>query len=121
MYPSVDIGRRITGEALERILLEAAKELGLKARVKDNFRGEYKLGSVTLEERYEGTEIRLWGRVLPIATITGINKESESDWFAVSTGVVPHLGFGSERQIKAYLSLVSAKLPQQKRIGDTPY
>lgn len=112
MYNDVKIGREIPGEELARILIEAAEEVGLNVTSTDNYRTEYKLGSVSEERVYTNTRIRLKGRILPIAELI-IHKDSKFDWFSIGTGTnttFPHFGFGSKKTIKKYLSAVSERL-----------
>jgi len=113
MYQIIEIGKRIAGDELERILVEAAEEVGLKATSIDEQRTEYGLGPVYKEQVYSGTTIRLRGSVFPIAEVSGIKKGEERDWFSIGTRfntTSPYFGFGSEKQIEEYLRAVSEHL-----------
>jgi len=110
MYRTVEgFGRRIEGEELQRMLVEAAEELGLTARVVDKYQPTYKFesGGVRAREVYERTNIRLRGRFFPVAEITGIKRGESSGWFAIATRfccVPPYFGFGSKKLIDRYLN-----------------
>lgn len=111
MYRTVEIGKRIKGEELEKILIEVAEKIGLKATSVDKHNTKYRLGSVHKEQVYTGTKIRLRGRFLPVAEISGIKKGEERTWFSIMNGLfAPPYGFGSEKQIEKYLSAVSERL-----------
>lgn len=123
MYRTVQIGRRIGGEELERILIEAAEEVGLRAKSVDTHKTVYRLGSVHKEQVYDGTDVRLTWRVLTIAEISGIKKGEERDWFSIGTRThiaPPYFGFGSESQIERYLSAVSQRINQIPPNNPTP-
>ncbi|MBM3233475.1 hypothetical protein FJZ19_00090 [Candidatus Pacearchaeota archaeon] len=111
MYRQVEIGKRISGEALERILLDAAKDIGLNASSEDVYDTQFVLGSVREEKVYKRTKIQLRGRVLPLIEISEIKKKDTRSWFAVSTGVeFPPFGFASQRTVKKYLEAVSKRV-----------
>ncbi len=113
MYRTVQIGRRIGGEELERILIEAAGEVGLRANSVDETTTRYRLGSVHKEEVYDETVVTLTRGVLPFAKIKGIQKGEERGSFGIMNGiyVLPY-GFSTEKQIERYLSAVSQRINQ---------
>lgn len=118
MYRIVEIGKRIKGEELEKILTKAAEEVGLRTNSVDE-------DSVPIykEQVYARTRIRLKGKVLPIAEISGIMKGEKRSWFVIGTRFAttpPYFGFGSEKQIGRYLSAVSKRLACQLQITCCP-
>ena len=46
---SINLGKRINKEKLEKILIESAQDIGIKAKISNHYRTEYKLGSVKKE------------------------------------------------------------------------
>ena len=109
MFRHVNIDKTIAGEELERILKEAAVEIGLRATSVDRQSVRYRLGSMHKEEVYEGTEIRLRGRFFPVIDISGIKRGRGQNCFFVKTGMsaTPY-GFGSEKLVERYLKAVSS-------------
>ena len=114
MKIDVEIGRLIGGEELERILIETAREFGLRVKSINETTTKYGLGSVHKERVYDGTYLRLTWKFLPFVEITGIKKGEERSWFTIRNGsyVFPY-GFGSEKQIERYLSAVSQRIKQE--------
>ncbi|MBI3622892.1 hypothetical protein HY212_02315 [Candidatus Pacearchaeota archaeon] len=104
----VDIGRTVDYETLEKALFEAAKKVGLKARVEDQFDRGYKLGSVQETQRYSNTMVYLRGRFFPAMAIY-ISGKGLADSFSVWNNV-PLNGLASESTVRAYLSAVSEAL-----------
>lgn len=111
MHRNVEIGKNVEGKELEEILMKVAEKIGLKAISIDEKETKYRLGSVRKEEVYTNTIIKLRGRVLPIAEISGIKRGQGRSWFSIKTGLnvttSPYFGFGSEELIEKYLSSVS--------------
>ena len=105
----VGIGRTVTYKDLERALLEAAKELGWKARVQDKFSTEYRLGSVQKVQEYDGTRVFLRGSFLPTMQVI-INSKSPTDRFYVWSGAP--FGVALPFEVRKYLEAVSRHLPQ---------
>ena len=103
----VSIGKTVDYQTLETALVKAAEEMGWKARIKDEFRKRYRLGSVQEVQDYAGTQVFLKGILFPTMRVDVDNK-GPTDSFYVSTGY-PY-GFASERRIKKYLSAVSKNL-----------
>ena len=102
---------QIKGEELERVLLEAAEEVGLKTTSIYEQQTKYSVGPFYSRKGqvYTGTTIRLRGRVLPFAEIHGIKKDEEGSGFSIGNGfntTPPYFGFSSEKQIEKYLSVV---------------
>ncbi len=112
MYRHVEIGKEIEGEKLEKILVEAAEEMGLKAKAIDEHRTEYTFNTRGEEEVYRETKINLKGRFFPFAEITGIDKKCPfcNRGFAIWTFPDYGWGFASKKQIENYLSKVFEKL-----------
>ena len=103
----VSIGKTVDYETLETALVKAAEEMGWKARVKDKFNKNYRLGSVKETQDYDVTEVTLRGRLLTAMTVRVYGK-GPKDNFYIWTGA-PH-GYASERRVQEYLSAVSNNL-----------
>jgi len=115
MYRTVEIGKKISGADLEKILIAAGKEMGLRAKTKDHYRTEYHLGSVQKKTLYYETDIALKRSFLPVIEISGIHRELKRNWFAVRTGLNAYRSFycfGTGRKVEEYLNVVS-KLIQE--------
>ena len=115
MYRIVEIGRNVNGEKLERVLVETAQKMGFRAVSKDDYRTDYRLGSLHEKQTYEETRINLSGRVLPFAEITHVMKDSGNTWFSIQTGINSgflRFSFGSKKRIEDYLSAVSEALAE---------
>ncbi|OIO41258.1 hypothetical protein COU56_02245 [Candidatus Pacearchaeota archaeon CG10_big_fil_rev_8_21_14_0_10_31_9] len=104
---SVNIGRRIKYEDLERALIKAAEQTGLNIRSKENFRKEYQLGSVQELSVYSGTTFYLSGGILPAMEIS-TDKRWPTDSFSLHSGL--GFGFASKRKVRKYLDAVSRHL-----------
>ena len=104
---SVDIGRIVDYETLEKALFNAAEKVGLRARVEDKFEEGYKLGSVQETKAYSHTIVKLSGRFLPAMEIM-IYDKYPTNRFSVWTGL--GWGFASRPTVEAYLSAVSETL-----------
>lgn len=105
-YP-VNLPRPVSGKKLERACIEAAEDLGYKAKTLDEYRTSYSLRSVHRNQDYNETNVRI-GNLMPLLQVRGIKKGREQDRFFIYTGF-PH-GFGSEAKIQKYLSEVSRHL-----------
>ena len=103
----VSIGKTVDYQTLETALVKAAEEMGWKARVQDEFRKNYRLGSVQEVQDYDDTQVFLRGRLFPAMRVTVDSKEP-TDRFYVSTGFM--YGVASEGRVQEYLSAVSRNL-----------
>jgi len=109
MGDRVDIGKQVNYKTLETALIEAAKEVGWKARIKDEFERNYKLGPAQKTQDYSHTMINLRGKVFPAMRIFIPDKNrNSSDSFFVWRGF-PH-GMASEKKVQKYLGAVSERL-----------
>ncbi len=108
MFRVVNLGKLVSGEKLERILVEAAADVGLRAASVDQFKTEYTLGSVHKNLVYGGTEIRLRGRFLPVAQVLNVKRGSTDDKFYMTFGLP--FSFSSEETIEKYLAAVSKRI-----------
>jgi len=109
MFRVVEIGRRIEGEELEKILIESAREVGLNAKGYDRYETDYVLGSVHEKRGYRETEVRIKGRLVPFATLRNIHKGMSENFFIIQTGV-PNFSFASRKRIQRYLEAVSKRV-----------
>nr|MBI4156641.1 hypothetical protein [Candidatus Woesearchaeota archaeon] len=115
MYITKYIGKSLPGEELEKILIKAAEEVGLKATPINRYSTEYG------EQVYLSTTIRLSRKILPFAEISGIKRGRERLWFEVKTGFdafIPYFGFGSKKQVEGYLNVVYRYINQSQKTSN---
>ncbi|MFH0701415.1 MAG: hypothetical protein V2A62_03180 [Candidatus Woesearchaeota archaeon] len=103
----VNIGKRVDYPTLEKALVEAAEEIGWKAKVKDVSEEGYRLGSVEETSKYDHTVLHLRGILLPAMKVYLSNKEP-TEYFNVWTGFP--FGVALKGEVKKYLSAVSKHL-----------
>ena len=103
----VEIGKTVDYPTLEKALIKAAEEVGLRATVKDKFEKGYKLGSLEETSTYSHTLISIGGILFPAMTLYLGDKNSR-DCFIVWSGF-PH-GFASTGRVREYLNAVSKNL-----------
>ena len=101
----VKIGKVVDYKALENAIREAAKDLGWKVSIKENFEKHYELGSVHEVQQYWNTDFNLKGFLLPAMQITVYKKDPIDNFY-----VNKYDGFASESKMKQYLSAVSKHL-----------
>lgn len=131
MRTKVSLKETVDYETLEAALIKAAEEVGWEAKVEDQYREVYKLGSVGVTQEYIFTEVKLrrrrpitsverlvtlGGRLLPlreklfpVATVELFNKEP-SDRFDICTDGSSYYGDASKGQVEQYLAAVSREL-----------
>jgi len=100
----VRIGKTVPYKTLETALVKAAKEIGWKIKIKDEFEKKYELGSVKEVFDYLRTEVHLRGRVFPAMELS-IYKKPSNYFFALT-----NRGFASDKKVKEYLNAVSRNL-----------
>ncbi len=125
----VDLPTKVRGESLLEACIKSAKELGLKATIKDDIFMKYSLGS-DLEHKdyseiqeYDQTNIeleipvppkKLWrltllpGYYAPFLVVRNIKKGKTQDRFFIWTEMYGH--HTPEGKTRAYLSAVSRNL-----------
>ncbi len=103
----VDLPKKIAGETLEQACINAAKEIGYKAKSVDEYQTRYSLGSIQEHQDYRETYVRI-GNLLPAFRVVGIKRGKEQDCFYILTEL-PY-GIASNKKVEAYLSLVSKYL-----------
>lgn len=109
MWRWVRINKEIQMEDLEEILIGAAEDVRLKARVVQKYRKEYQLGSVKEVERPSDREVVMKGTFLPFAEITSIS--SDYGRFIISTFQhSKNLGVATKGEIERYLQAVSRRV-----------
>ena len=104
----VDIGRSVEPSVLEQALTKAAKKLGWKVKVQDQYEQVYILGSVHKGRIYQDTCAILRGILFKKAEVS-FNRRESRDYFFIDTEFPFEIA--SERQLQAYLSAVSENLP----------
>ena len=107
MGNKVRIGKQVDYKTLETALVKAAEEVGWKAKVKDEFNRNYKLGSVQETQDYSHTMVNLRGKVFSAVKVY-IPDKNPSNSFFVWQGF-PY-GIASEKRVQEYLSAVSRNL-----------
>ncbi len=103
LFQTVKLSKDLSGDDLEKILIKAAEELGLRAVSKDEFGDRCTLGD-KLERDYYGTVIKLKRSIFPVGSII-FDKIYNKNTFYISTGVST-LEFGSRKLIEKYLRKV---------------
>jgi hypothetical protein len=103
----VDLPRQVLGSDLENACINAAKDMGLRAKSMDEFNKRYSLGSIEEHDDYDKTNMRI-GNLIPALRVMGINREDEQNRFYVATGLP--FGMASKGKVKNYLSTVSKYL-----------
>lgn len=99
--PQVKINEFVEYERLEAAVLKAAEEMRLKGKPKDNFKREYRLGSVSEKELYEDTTINLKRMgVVPKLTVT-LYKGERRNYFWIRSHLI------SGKNVLKFLDLVS--------------
>lgn len=99
---TVNLGKKVDYRSLEYALLKAAKDVGLKAKLKDKYSITYNLGSVKALREYDHTEVELKGKLF-LAMRIYIYKVPTDRFYVAPL-------FASERKIKQYLDAVSRNL-----------
>ena len=99
----VNLRKTVNYDTLETALVKAAKDVGWKAQVKDEFEKVYNLGSVKEAQVYDSTRFFLRGKLFNAMQVIIFNKEPR-DYFFV------YRGFASEKRVQEYLSAVSKYL-----------
>lgn len=112
MHRLVNLNKRISGEELEKILKEAAEEMGWTAKTHDEHSPEYTLGSLSKDDVYKETYVSFHGRFLPQAMASEIFKGKSRDYFWINTGLMgtPLVGFASETDIEKFLNYVDDRV-----------
>jgi len=100
----INLGKKIPGTELEKVLLEAARELGFKVKAKDKFNIEYELGSVKKKNVYDDTTITLRKHFRHIGRLS-FNREEDRNWLILWG----YPGY-SEKKIIKYLDVISKKI-----------
>ena len=107
LFRTVDIGKTVDYESLEKALIEAAEEVGWHAKVEDVKKKGYRLGSVREVEGYDYTDVHLRGRFLSAMDVM-IHGKGVLERFTIFTGF-PY-GIARDPKVEKYLSAVSEKL-----------
>ena len=100
----INLGKKVSGKELEKVLLEAAKNLGFKTKIQEDFRVKYELGSVKKKIIYDGTTITLRKHFRYIGRLF-FNREEDRDWLIL----FDHPSY-SEKKIMRYLDAISEKI-----------
>ena len=100
----VDLGKGFDGKELEKLLIDAAKDVGIKAESKDVYNEIFRLNPVRKEQTtYDTTKIRLKtkkGKEYANMYIRKYNKLEEINIFHEC----------SDKEIKKYLNAVSKRI-----------
>lgn len=118
VYRNVNLGKEIPVGVLEKILLDAAADVGWKASVNDYYTTEYRLGSLHHEERYRWTDVNLKGSFLPLAKIDFYKDRSTNDHISLYYGFGE--GFSTTREIERYLLAVSKRVETFNKPDTSP-
>ena len=122
----INIGRKISGDKLEQILISCAKELGYDASTQKNYSKEYMLNPVRKKDVYLNSTLKILGADLDLEI--GVKRNEYLDFFWLNDIVrqesesehlssqmlqkedVPDIVDTPESSIEEYLNLVSQKL-----------
>ena len=118
VYRKVNLGQEIPVGVLEKILLDAASEVGWKASVKDSYSTEYRLGSLHREEKYQWTDVKLRGSFLPLAEIDFNKNRPTNDDINLYYGF--GYGFSTKKEIERYLLAVSKRIEALNKPDTSP-
>lgn len=122
MYRNVSLGHIVHGGRLERILTEAAQDVGLTAISRDYHKKEYEIrddGTASEEEVYRETTISLRRGIFPMIEISPFDKKISISKLGINTGFVAmftpneplyKICFGSRKLVERYLTAVSQRL-----------
>jgi hypothetical protein len=113
----VNLPTRVSGDSLEQACKAAAKQLGYRARVHDNFKERYELRDTRLEREYEGTDIRV-GNLLPALEVSWITRGKEQGFFFITTRLA--FAFASKKKVAEYLTAVENHLYQSGPRAEAP-
>ena len=106
-YSTVDLGKNIQYNDLESAIIKAAKEVGLKTKIKHRYSKGYRLGSVKEVQTYINTKIMLRGMLFPAMEIIMYGKEVRN-YFDLSLGF--GYGFASKRKVRKFLEALSENI-----------
>ena len=120
----VELGMEISPNVLENILVDAAKDVGWKASIRNGHRREYSLGSVHEKYVYTGSEVILKGAFLRAARADYQKDRTVIDHFIIYSGsLIFRSGVATDTEVKKYLDAVSQRV-QEYRLravaGDGP-
>ncbi|MEK6951322.1 MAG: hypothetical protein AABX13_06385 [Nanoarchaeota archaeon] len=106
----VKLGRNIPSLDLEKMLIEAAREMGWKVQVVESKKKEYQLGSVQEREVYQSTSINLKGTFFPkFRVLFRKNLLTNNNVFLynpLSSSISPV----TEREVNRYLQALSQRV-----------
>lgn len=106
----VKLGRNIPSLDLEKMLIEAAREMGWKVQVVESKKKEYQLGSVQEREVYQSTSINLKGTFFPkFRVLFRKNQLTNNNVFLynpLSSSISPV----TEREVNRYLQALSQRV-----------
>lgn len=107
-YRRVHLGQEVSVGVLEKILSDAAIDIGWKAKIKDSYRTDYRLGSLHQEEKYRWTDVNLQGSFLPLGQVTFDKDKPTNKEISLYYGF-GH-GFATRKEIERYLLAVSKRI-----------
>ncbi len=102
------IGKEVNYKTLERVLIESAKKVDLKAKVNHRFDIKHKFNLFRkTQETYNYTMVNLKKGLFPFMSVYVPNKNS-SNWFSVWNGF-PY-GIASKEEVEKYSEVVLKNL-----------
>lgn len=106
-YSHVKLGKSIQPDKLEQILVDAAKEVGYKAKVRDLTREHYELLEDGFVQEYKETVIRLKKLFIPLMEVYfSRHRPNDSLWIDYGFG----FGLSTRSTAEKYLAAVSKQL-----------
>lgn len=117
-YTRVHLGQAVPTGILEKILSDAAIDVGWKAKVEDFYHIDYRLGSLHQERTYEWTEVKLKGSFLPLGQVTFRKDRSTNNDLGLSYGFGS--GFATTTEIERYLLAISKRIEALNKPETSP-
>ena len=110
----VHIGCQVSRKTLEEALVKAARDIGLKARVEEVHRTDYRLGSVEEIDNLREVNVHLRKGPFPMMTATiplpQVKGPGWIDYFILHSGP---FGLASQNRYREYLEAVSKYVKQE--------
>jgi len=110
-YYKVKLNEPVPPEEMERILVEAAREMGYRTKVYDRTMAHYEIAPVERVEEYAGTRVKLSRFIFPVLEVEFDKRDLVDSLYVEYTGI----GFGGRGTVERYISAVSEKLESASR------
>jgi len=95
MFYRVRLSEPVPPEEMEQILIDAAKEIGCRAKVYDRMNEYYELVPVERVEEYAGTRVKLRKFIFPVLEVEFDKRDLVDSLYLEHTGI----GFKGKRAV----------------------